>query len=147
MEEIFKQLPDITCGKLAAILNWDSFSQALQRERGCRLPALLREDALGANGGVDLGNLLGGAHQQGRPRVGNRLAAALAGVGGAASNVNGIQVKLPVGAPRHWRPASGEVCGAFALPISTLGFLTAGSFRPLKDCYIFLSTMPAQERV
>ena len=73
--------------------------------RGCDLPALLREDALGADGGIDLRNILRGAHQQGCPRVCNRLATALASVRGAAGDVDGIQVELPVGTPCHWRPA------------------------------------------
>lgn len=69
------------------------------------MPALLWEDALGADGSIDLADLLGGAHQQRGARVGDGLAAALAGLRVAAADVDGVQVELPVGAPRHRRPA------------------------------------------
>ena len=76
----------------------------LEELAGC-LPALLWEDALGANGSIDLADLLGGAHQQRGARVGDGLAAALAGLRVAAADVDGVQVELPVGTPCHGRPA------------------------------------------
>ncbi len=76
------------------------------------MPALLRQDALGANGSINLGDLLCGADQQGCPRVSDGLATPLAGFRIGASDVDGIQIKLPVRSPGYRRPASARRCAS-----------------------------------
>ena len=73
--------------------------------RGVQWEPHRRQDALGADGSVDLSDFISGADDERSARVGDGLAATCAGAVGARQR-DALQVKLPVGAARDIHPAA-----------------------------------------